>query len=111
MRDDIKELIEELKYSYGIAMPKQEYFGDIKGIEDYITNLQKEHDSWKRVATKNFNDAEDYKSRIDKAVEYIKRFEGIIGLYDANYDGEYDTYYHYDADKELLNILNGRNDE
>ena len=51
MNDEIKELIEELKDSYGIAMPKQEYFGYIKGIEDYITNLQQ---------------------RIEKAVEYIK---------------------------------------
>ena len=45
---------------------------------DYITNLQQElvkekeeKESWQRVATKFFNNAEDYKARIDKAVEYL----------------------------------------
>ena len=52
MTDEIKELIEELKESYGIAMPKQEYFGYIKGIENHITNLQQKNERLNNIINK-----------------------------------------------------------
>lgn len=146
MRDDIKELIEELKDTYGIAMPKQEYFGDIKGIEDYITNLEEELEEYKDTETysKRFlykankdrlnanldlveenerlkektkeqslllidyqdmeQKLENYKSRIEKAVEYINHLSK-----EPNVFGHYGI--HNDCAKWLLDILNGRSDE
>ena len=152
MNDEIKELIEELKDCYGIAMPKQEYFGDIKGIEDYITNLEEELEEYKdtetyskrflykankdrlnanlellqeneRLKTKakeqsllliDYQDMEqkleNYKSRIEKAVEYIEQYDGHIeGYY---YSKEHKRFLVEENVKdELLNILNGRSDE
>lgn len=40
--------------------------------EQEIERLNKEKDSWKRVATKNFNEAEDYKAIIKEVRELIK---------------------------------------
>lgn len=146
MNNEIKELIEELKDSYGIAMPKQEYFGYIKGIEDYIINLQEqlhqasldiqelterdiECPSWCDKLTnlqqkvkhyeetqtfgdyvKEVNLLVDYKTRIEKAVEYITNTEDMCYYGKCN-DGDLLIEVEEDFKNDLLNILNGRSDE
>ena len=49
----------------------------------------------------------ELQARIDKAIEYIKRYEQINGYYDSCYDGEYDTYSYDNIKEELLDILKG----
>lgn len=45
--------------------------------------------------------------RMDKAVEYIEKYDFITGYYEYNYDDENDTYTHYTVKEELLEILKG----
>lgn len=84
----------------GIAFSQ---FGIADEILNLITNLQQENESWRRVATKNFNDAEDYKSRIDKAIEIIEKYNKHEGL--TMY---HDTWQHL---YPVLNILKGESNE
>lgn len=92
MNDEIKEIkIDKNAKSIffinnGIAFSQ---FGVADDILDCITNLQQE--------------LEDYKSRIEKAVEYIENED--IDVCTIKYNDIYDTK------QELLNILNGRSDE
>ena len=103
MKDEIKEIREYIKCpQFG-----DDYYGKwgalrldqrkkIKDLLDYITNLQEENE---RVSNlyKTYEEAndlwikkcEDYKQRIDKAIEYIN------------------THYLNANEPELLNILNG----
>lgn len=58
------------------------YVGDKNCLEELITTydekdkeierLKEEKESWKRVATKNFNEAEDYKSIINELEKWLK---------------------------------------
>ena len=66
-------------------------------IRDYITNLQEENVRFREIICFN----EDYKSRIDKAIEYIKEHIRI--------DDEYPAYMEMlvEEKNELLNILGG----
>lgn len=45
----------------------------VENKDKEIERLNKEKDSWKRVATKNFNEAEDYKAIIKEVREYAKK--------------------------------------
>lgn len=48
---------------------------ELHNLSDYITNLQKENRTLKELnACVGCNNNPDYKSRIDKAVEYIKEY-------------------------------------
>ena len=53
---------------------------------------------------------EDYKSRNEKAIEYINKFESIKAYYEYTDEDGYDEY-NYDDDfkKDILNILKGDN--
>lgn len=53
----------------------------------------------------------DLQFRIDKAIEYIERYEQINGYYDSCYDGEYDTYSYDNVKEELLDILKGEDEK
>lgn len=67
-------------------------------IDDLVWKCE-ELDNFKKEYEKLYIEKEDYKSRIEKAVEYIKdRFDEDKGIWII------DCY-------ELLNILNGRSDE
>ena len=90
MNDEIKEILDKLKEIKELEIyitPKT-----TKKLLDYITNLQhtedlynqllkdydelqqkltKEEESWQIVATKFFNNAVDYKARIEKAIECL----------------------------------------
>ena len=80
---------------------------------DYITNLQQENEELKeylKIMEKgkdnNLNRFLDYKSRIEKAVEYIKD--------NAKYQKatiNNNKYYNEYLINQVLNILNGRSDE
>lgn len=55
---------------------------------------------------------ENYKSRIEKAVEMINKYELIVGYYDyADEDGYWETDKNNNLQKELKDTLNGRSDE
>lgn len=47
---------------------------------------------------------------INKAIEYIERYETISGYYDSNYDGEADTYSHDNVKDDLLQMLDKDSD-
>lgn len=108
MNNEIKEIL-DFKEN---ADYKKLSCDEIAILRDYITNLQQENDDLKgrlenAVADCNLRlqEFKDYKSRIDKAVEYIKQQTtdeetGKDLGYSDNIDYEY-----------LLNILNGRSDE
>ena len=91
--DSIKEAINKNDDSIDSFLIDTEHWVELL---DYITNLQEEHNSWKRVATKNFNNAEDYKLIIDKAIEYIE-----IIQYNESYGVKEKDYL------KLLDILKG----
>lgn len=51
---------------------------ELAKLEEENERLKENKESWQRVATKNFNDSEDYKSRCEKAIEYINIFKNDI---------------------------------
>ena len=90
MNEEIKEILDDLKdkckyiEDYGYQY-KRLSLEDTNLLLDYITNLQEElksaNDSitwWSNRFNAVQRDYEDYKSRIDKAIEYIKEFEYYI---------------------------------
>ena len=91
---------------------------DIHNLLDYITNLQETidfQDKWLEYY-KNFiseNNIKDYKSRCEKAVEYIKNTPLYETTYDYNMEEELEIQNVSDetASNKLLDILNGRSDE
>lgn len=111
---------------YNVNIDSQE----AKLLIDYITNLQQENERLKELCDKyeeehstafnlwkmkmeempTYEEKEDYKSRIEKAVEYIEN----NSLYDEilDYDYEENPYISYTTDEyvkdNLLNILNGK---
>ena len=76
-------------------------------IENYITNLQKENENLKSVmfTGRNYNEVlkseQDYKSRNEKAIEYIENPNICIDI--RKTDGSLD----YISTDILLNILEG----
>ena len=73
---------------------------------DYITNLQEENETLETIKDYHINiidSMEDYKSRVNKAIEYIKKAQYV----EDNMEGE-DFYKNYEYSKgDLLNILEG----
>jgi len=121
MNDDIKEILRTLKakstiYEYclkeNISYNDESYEAHL--LLDYITNLQQENekniemlnDIIKEQDGKLTNlqqEKEDYKSRCEKAVEYIN-------YYGTTPEENDDTTCRHIL-KSLLNTLNGRSDE
>ena len=109
MNDEIKEFNEEL---YVEMLENGELY-------DYITNLQKENERLKTKTKEqsllliDYQDMEqkleDYKSRIEKAVEYIEKHRKVYKLGVNQETDEFD--YISTSPQVLLNILNGRSDE
>ena len=95
MNDDIKEILESLQYNDHIGT------NDKRKLRDYITNLQQENERLTQGITLLTNKVidmtkskEDYKSRIEKANEFI----------DENTELEHDgDDYGY---MEWINIIN-----
>ena len=44
-------------------------------------------------------------TKIEKAIEYIEKYDFITGYYEHNYDDVNDTYTHYTVKEELEEIL------
>ena len=113
MNDEIKEILNRLeKIGYYASVPKELAYmttnitpQECKTILDYITNLQQEieklNDDKRGMLVELYkaNDKKDkYKSRIEKAVEYIeKEHEWIKNI-----------GYKLLKTEDLLNILNGK---
>ena len=103
---EIKEIKEILDYIDDRIIPNEKW----DKIKDYITNLQQENERLKEELKNRpivdftfdvYKELEDYKSRCEKAVEYIKEHIRI--------DDEYPSYMEMlvEEKNELLNILNG----
>ena len=105
MKDEIKEILDNIKKCCDIT--KDQSFTvyqrqDILKLLDYITNLQEENEELKdylKIMEKgkdnNLNRFLDYKSRIDKAIEYINEHWGSW------------CSDHYTNATNVVNILNG----
>ena len=106
MNDEIKEILEEIDNK---IIPNEHW----NKIKDYITNLQEENERLKnreKEAVEHYNTAIkysheiedkyiDYKSRCEKAIEFIENFK--YGM----------PYTEWVKKEELLNILNGGDDK
>lgn len=108
MSDKVKH---EIFMMYDLAGDKDLiYYEAIQRIIDYIADLEQENERLKTKTKEqsllliDYQDMEqkleDYKSRIEKAVEYIKEHSS---------NGEH--FMEWFECTELLNILNGRSDE
>ena len=114
MNDEIKEILDYWRFyinepnNYKLLTV---HFDELKKILDYITNLQQENERLnhqlevqEELTERNRLRKHCYKSRIEKAIEYIKEqykyFEGS----DKNWQPVLDN-------KKLLNILDGKSDE
>ena len=111
MNDEIKEILEILRRcTYGSEVYLIKEHGATL-LLDYITNLQQENQELNDSITwwnNRFNavqrDYEDYKSRIEKAVEYIQNHQLVFELSSKKVISQwFDMFY-----KDTLNILNGK---
>lgn len=116
MKDEIKEILEDMNYR-----PERAFIisADEKHLLlNYITNLQEENQRLKvncNVGNENLtfyrNSYKDYKTRNEKAIEYIENNEDFeTEIFDCNTGGCLGTDLSIQA-KTLLNILQGKNDE
>jgi hypothetical protein len=94
MKDEIKEILEELnKFPYGKFYGlRQEQVNQINKLLDYITNLQEENRQTKLLKERYQLEKEVYKSRNEKAIEFVEQNLGGIGYVEVS---------------DLLHILQG----
>lgn len=93
MKEEIKEILDELESLFEISEAPEHIINGFNKIRDYITNLQEERNMFKgsfETMSKNYFEE---KSRNEKAIEYIKECK------------ELDF-----SDLDLLNILKGDKD-
>lgn len=117
MNDEIKEVLERRKNWYLHQQKNNGVFNDedymAYMVLDYITNLQHTKEYLGEVLYEQDLELEDYKSRIEKAVEYINN--NLLYSEDFDYDEEDNLVWQgarCDTQSEdLLNILNGRSDK
>lgn len=125
MNDEIKEILDNVKKCCDIT--KEQNFTvyqrqDILKLLDYITNLQKENEKLKELCDKyeeehntafklwkmkmeeipTYEEKEDYKKRIAKAIEHIEKHQFI---FQSQYRDE------SNFDNHLLDILKGDSNE
>ena len=127
MNNEIKEILDNFK-DYEDRYKKCNetrfiiFYRDIYLLLDYITKLQEENERLKEIenfkfslrkdetktppiVTKNYkNEYEDYKSRNEKAIEYIKK-EQICEQHEEGYTHEGEDYYILYNSDVLLDIL------
>ena len=120
MKDEIKEILEKPNV-YSFNDECYLYFGDYNKLKDYITNLQQENERLKenlQQEKKDFKEAndycfelKDYKSRCEKAVEYIGN---NVHYYPTTKYGEgfaIDNENEEEFCNDLLNILQNGDEE
>ena len=127
MNDEIKEILDNLRhYSFcfdnydlektwvnklldyitNLQTIEQQYgaiLSENVELENKITNLQEENEKLLKICGDYDKQANNYKSRIEKAVEYIKRNYKVLLLTNPPREAFNKDY--------LLNILNGDEDE
>ena len=123
MKDEIKEILNGFKeildnptttdecYDGRIIEIDRSYdldLDEIKVLLDYITNLQEENErleisllAQEELSMNEYYKANNYKSRIDKAIEYIKEWQSFPHTNGSTHNEL----------KNLLNILTGGNEE
>ena len=104
MNDEIKDILDYLDYgvnNLSISKPpfKIEY-EDIKKLLDYITNLQESEAYY-------YGQYKDYKSRCEKAIEYLKSKEDSLFMTFSDDVLNHDELIDKKIGTTLLNILNG----
>ena len=99
MKDEIKKIldIENYRNKDGYVENIKLLPSEIHKLSDYITNLQEEKDK--------------FKSRCEKANEYIKENKDKYYHDWGEDDGSYDTYLDESEIDKLSNILNGGDEE
>ena len=105
MNNEIKEILynlEDAGFMYKRISPEE-----IKKIIDYITNLQQDLANYVNVVLHDRKVIDNYKSRIEKAVEYIQNHQLVFELSSKKAISQW-FYMFY---KDTLNILNGRSDK
>ena len=117
MKDEIKEILDNIKNKYEDYYVQDIVSGnDLKQLLDYITNLQQENKILKENAIHNDKVVDKakwnemlYKSRNEKAIEYIKyHTEQRIYQEPYNIDGFPDRVEYFVEGKwNLLDILRG----
>ena len=138
MKDEIKEILDDIKDTVDTYVKSCDYkendiiYDEVNfsvkqwnELLDYITNLQEEYekehylvDKLTRQLTDEYKNTEyqckqkeDYKSRIDKAIEYINNFWKKKSYYeDIDNCMKYATINEFDK-ADLLNILQGEDKE
>jgi hypothetical protein len=116
MNDDIKKILDSIKYH----IEEDDWF-EIEGrflkpLLDYITNLQQklENKCWDEAIIRAdvLLEQQDYKSRIEKAVEYNQQvIKDTKDFYRPTEDIIYSGDTLIDIAEQNINILNGRSDE
>ena len=112
MKDEIREILRYLRIENGHCSSELSY-EETHLLLDYITNLQQENEELNKMCelySKSLYCAEltDYKSRIKKAVEYIKEH---IQKYDIDGSiGDFDEFDMLTKPNYLLNILQNGSD-
>ena len=118
MNDDIKKILDKCKRQIKNDLDYRMSPYQLKQLLDYITNLQQENEKLKDIiehkpffdfTTDIYDELEDYKSRCEKAVEYIKKHIEKCNI--DGYEGKFDNFDIFTKPQKLLNILNGRSDE
>ena len=103
--EEIKEILKILKKcEFGACITEH----NSRVLLDYITNLQEENELSLRRSYEAYEIKEEYKLRIDKAIEYIeKEYDENIVICDQ-YDMAITPQDLYD---DLINILKGEDNE
>ena len=107
MKDEIKEILKDLKKyaNDGGDHKLMEY--EIKHIQCYITNLQEENRQTKLLKERYQLEKENYKSRNEKAIEYMKTIYFSLLSNNKNYNNLYIKLLDTEQGNKLLNILEG----
>ena len=115
MKDEIKEILNRLDFNeWEVDLYKVPItWSELYNIRDYITNLEQEYEElidylniMVRANNNNMNRFLDYKSRIDKAIDYITSEESINTFTTIESREQW-----LKVNKQILNILTGDDEE
>lgn len=124
-KDEINEILEHLSATQKINNGWTSFsVEECKGLYDYITylqeecrsngniihNLQEENERLKKLKERYQLEKEDYKTRNEKAIEYIENNKQLSMFADLRKEGTHQYDLECDAD-DLLEILQGKSDE
>jgi len=106
MKEEIKEILEDVKRHLDYVEATGQCSvrdNEMKAMYDYITNLQEENRQTKLLKERYQLEKENYKSRNEKAIEYIHNHQLVFELSSKKQiQYWFDMFY-----EDLLNILKG----